>query len=162
MQSSGTPVGPSSAALIAELAQERGIRITVAESLTGGAVANALAAAPGASRWFAGAVIAYALEVKQQVLGLEIGVDPASDACAQQMAVGVRAVMDADIAVSTTGVGGPDAEGDHPAGEVHIGWSAPSGSGAFTVHFEGDPSAVLDQTVSGALALIAELAGEAQ
>ncbi|MFY9805721.1 MAG: CinA family protein, partial [Pseudonocardiaceae bacterium] len=74
---------------IAELLDSAGLKVAVAESLTGGLVANALAEAPGSSRWFRGALVAYASEVKHELLNVPPGPVVTGPAAAA-MADGVR------------------------------------------------------------------------
>ncbi len=77
------------AARIAELAAADGVRIAVAESLTGGLIACALAASPGAGQWFRGSVVAYDSDVKHDVLGVPPGpVVSATAASAMAVACG--------------------------------------------------------------------------
>lgn len=92
---------------VAELAEAGGTTLAAAESLTGGAIGAALAAAPSASSWFRGGVTAYATEVKHRVLDVPPG-PVVSMSCAVAMATGVARLMGADLAVGVTGVGGPD------------------------------------------------------
>ena len=86
----------------------RGQTVACAESLTGGAVALALSAPPGASESFVGGVVSYATSVKVDVLGVPTGLVEAhgvvSERCAEAMADGVRRLLGTDWAVSTTGV----------------------------------------------------------
>ena len=70
---------------LGELARSRGLRVSVAESLTSGRLANTIGAGEGASGWFAGGIVAYFTEVKERVLGLTPGTDPTSAACAEQL-----------------------------------------------------------------------------
>ncbi len=94
--------------------------------------------------------------MKEDVLGLQPGTDPCSAACAEQLARGVRALLGADVAVSTTGVGGPDAQDGHEPGTVYLGWATAEDAGHELVHFEGDPVEVIDQAVEAALTLLAD------
>lgn len=144
-------------ATLAELAREQSLRIAVAESLTSGAVASTVGAGAGASVWFAGAVVAYQQDVKERVLNVPAGTDPCSAECAEQLATGVRELLVADVAVATTGVGGPEPDDGHPAGTVFLGWAtaAASGSRFFTV--DGDPAHVLVRTTAEAVRLLVEL-----
>jgi len=143
---------------LSTLAHEKGLTIAVAESLTSGKLASAVGAGEDASEWFAGGVVAYFTSVKESILGLEPGTDPCSDACAEQLARGVRDLMDADIGVSTTGVGGPDSDGGHPPGTVHIGWATRESVGSIALLLEGDPPAVLDATVDRVFEALTRLA----
>lgn len=145
---------------LAEAAKRRGIRIAVAESLTCGLLATTIGEASEAESWFAGGVVAYQTEVKESVLGLKPGTDTCSAACAEQLARGVRDLLSADIAVSTTGVGGPDPQDGHAPGTVYLGWSSAEGAGHRRFEFAGSPEQVLRQTVNEALALLLDTVGE--
>jgi len=100
---------------IASLARSHGFGIGVAESLTSGQVAADLGAGPQAASWFRGGLVAYASEVKFDVLGVRPG-PVVSEECARQMAWGVASLLDADAVVATTGVGGPDPDEGEPPG----------------------------------------------
>ncbi|NLF04336.1 MAG: CinA family protein [Actinomycetales bacterium] len=136
---------------IARKALSDGVTLAVAESLTCGALVNALGAGEDSVEWLAGGVVAYQTSTKVDVLGMDPGVYPCSSECAVQLAVGVRELLRADVAVSTTGVGGPGADGEHPAGTVFIGWASDRGVGHRAFSFDGAPEEVLDQTVAMAL-----------
>ncbi|MBW9092323.1 CinA family protein [Microbacterium jejuense] len=139
---------------LAHACSRSGLRIAVAESLTSGMLASAVGSGPDAQEWFCGGIVAYRTEVKERLLGLPPGVDPCSDVCATQLAAGARELLGADIAVSTTGVGGPDPEDGHPPGTVYLGWSTETDAGAHLLRLTGDPEAVLQQTVDAALGLL--------
>lgn len=140
---------------LGELARSRGLRVCVAESLTSGRLANTIGAGEGASGWFAGGIVAYFTEVKERVLGLTPGTDPTSAACAEQLATGARELFDADICVSTTGVGGPGPEGGHPAGTVYLGWATADDAGHRRLALTGDPDEILSASVDAAVRLLA-------
>lgn len=140
---------------LSDLARERGLRVAVAESLTSGRLANTVGSGADASEWFAGGVVAYLTDVKERVLGLAPGTDPCSAACAEQLAIGARDLLDADVCVSTTGVGGPDPDGGHPPGTVYLGWATPDAVGHRRLALTGDPEEVLAATVEAAVRLLA-------
>ncbi|MFJ2504625.1 CinA family protein [Microbacterium sp. NPDC087592] len=140
---------------LSDLARERGLRVAVAESLTSGRLANTVGSGADASEWFAGGVVAYLTDVKERVLGLVPGTDPCSAACAEQLAIGARDLLDADLCVSTTGVGGPDPDGGHPPGTVYLGWATPDSVGHRRLALTGDPEEVLATTVEAAVRLLA-------
>ena len=98
--------------------------IAVAESLTGGLVCAALTSVPGASSVVRGAVVAYATELKADVLRVDANLLSREGAVhpdvAAQMARGVRERLGADVGVATTGVAGPEPQDGRPVGEVHI------------------------------------------
>jgi len=146
---------------IARTAADRGLWVATAESLTSGLLASRVGAGAGASEWFAGGVVAYRTAVKERVLGLAPGTDPCSATCAEQLAAGVLDLLDADIAVSTTGVGGPDPEDGHAPGTVFIGWATREGTGHRLLQLPGEPEEVLEATVDAALGeLRARLGGD--
>ena len=91
-----------------------GRRLATAESLTGGGIGAAITSVSGASAVFAGGVISYTNEVKNQVLGVPVEVlntcGAVSAPVAKAMAEGARRVIGADVAVAVTGLAGPDAD----------------------------------------------------
>ena len=97
---------------IIALAIEKGVTLGCAESLTGGLVASALVDIPGASTVFKGSVVAYDLMVKHDLLGVSAALLAEKGAVnaevARAMAEGAQAALCVDLAVSTTGVAGPD------------------------------------------------------
>lgn len=150
MQSTSSDEARELAEQVARLAQERGLRVAVAESLTSGMIANQLGAAPEASSWFVGGVVAYAADVKFKVLGVEPG--PVVTArCAAQMATGVADLLSADLAVAVTGVGGPDPDEGHPPGTVYLAVQAGGHEEVGHHHFDGDPTQVIEQSTVAAL-----------
>jgi nicotinamide-nucleotide amidase len=138
---------------ISQLAQEKACAVAVAESLTSGTLACHLGAAPDASSWFAGGVVAYAAEVKFSVLGVDPG-PVVTSGCAVQMANGVARLLGADVAVSLTGVGGPEPDEGHPAGTVYIAVTSGAGSDVLHHRFDGDPPRVVELATTAALQLL--------
>ncbi|AWB88229.1 CinA family protein [Salinibacterium hongtaonis] len=143
--------------LIAAGAAESGVSIAIAESLTSGRLATQVGAGREASEWFAGAVVAYHVSTKQKLFGLPPGVDPCSAECAEILATGVRELLEADVAISTTGVGGPDEQDGHRPGTVYVGWATSAGAGSTLCEFDGNPDEILDQTVAEALRILAAM-----
>ncbi|GGV49961.1 competence damage-inducible protein A [Kitasatospora herbaricolor] len=135
-----------------------GSTLAVAESLTGGRLAVALAEAPGASSVFKGSVTAYATDVKAQVLHVASDLldsrGPVDGEVAQQMAQGVRTLMRATYALATTGVAGPASQAGHPPGTVHVALAGPHGSTSVELGVHGDREAVQHAAVIGALQLL--------
>lgn len=121
-------VGTGDATLSSAVAQmlvERGESLAVAESCTGGFLASRFTAMSGASAYFKGGVIAYSNDVKASVLGVcskdleKYGA--VSEQVARQMADGARKLCDADYALATTGIAGPDGgTAEKPVGTVWI------------------------------------------
>lgn len=111
----------------------RGMTLATAESCTGGLVAERITALPGASQIYRGGVVSYWTDIKAQVLGVPRELldrdGPVSDSCARAMAEGARRITGADIAVSVTGVAGPDPDERGVAvGTVYIGLATPEGT----------------------------------
>ena len=140
----------ASANAVAELARARGLTIAVAESVTAGHVASALAAGESASEWFMGSVVAYKTEMKQAVLGVT-GDRVITRQCATQMVTGVIELTGADVAVSTTGAGGPDPEEGRPPGTVFIAVGNRRRQAVFEHRFGGSPEAVVAVAARAAL-----------
>ena len=143
-----------------------GRRLATAESLTGGGIGQALTSVSGASAIFAGGIISYTNEVKHKVLGVPAEVldtcGAVSAPVAKAMAQGAKRVIGADVAVSVTGLAGPDGdEFGNPVGTVFIGYADEQTAFAREYHFEGDRAAVREQTICAALRLILEVAHEA-
>lgn len=115
------------------LLRERGLTFATAESCTGGLVAERVTALPGASAVYRGGVVSYWTSVKAEVLGVPQETLDAYGAVSEQtaraMAEGARRVTGADLAVSVTGVAGPDRdERGNPVGLVFIGLATPEGT----------------------------------
>ena len=137
----------------------QGKTLVTAESLTGGGIGAVLTGVPGASAVFKGGVISYTDEVKREVLGVPKAYlatfGAVSAPVAEAMAVGVRELLRADVAVAVTGLAGPsgDAFGNE-VGTVFIGYADDRGVSAGEYHFVGDREAVRAQTIEMALQVI--------
>ena len=105
---------------VLSLMRARGLSLGLAESVTGGLVAGRLTAIAGASDVLRGAVVSYASEVKFDVLGVPEG-PVVSEAAAAAMASGARRVLNADVALSLTGVAGPAEQDGMPVGTLCVG-----------------------------------------
>ncbi len=155
---SGTAEERSVAAVHRAL-RERGQTVCVAESLTGGQLAALLSGEAGASATFTGAVVAYASEVKRELLDVTAAQVVSADA-ASQMAGRARTILGADWALSTTGVAGPDLQEGKPVGTVFIALAGPQGVRCARLSLVGDRSAIRAATCVAAVELLlAEVAG---
>jgi nicotinamide-nucleotide amidase len=130
------------AELVAELARERGMRVAVAESLTAGRLSAMLGRGEDASAWYRGGVVAYDEDVKFRVLGVTPG-PVVTDACAREMAEGVRLLLAADVALGITGVGGPGPQEGCPAGTVHLAVASNRGTQSLQACLPGGPTEVV-------------------
>jgi nicotinamide-nucleotide amidase len=122
------------------------LTVACAESLTAGGLASRLADAPGASAYLAGAVVAYAPDAKREVLGVSEETlsreGMVSEACALEMARGVRALFGAGVGMSTTGVAGPKEVEGHSPGELWVGVASSAGEEARHFRAPGDRAQV--------------------
>jgi nicotinamide-nucleotide amidase len=143
---------------IIRLLMRTGETVAAAESLTGGLVAAALTDVPGASNVFRGGVIAYATELKAQVLGVDVAMlkkhGPVYAPVASAMAEGVRQRLGATFGVATTGVAGPGPQDGQPAGTVHIAVSLAGDTVVRTMALAGDRDEVRRLTVERVLGLL--------
>ena len=125
----------------------RGLTLAAAESCTGGLTAKRLTDVPGASAVFLGGVVSYTNGVKERALGVphdmleEYGA--VSEPVARAMAEGVRRLTCADLALSVTGVAGPDKDDrGHEVGTVYIALSEGNGTDVRLLHLSGDRGAI--------------------
>jgi PncC family amidohydrolase len=137
------------------------VRVATAESCTGGTVAARITSQAGSSAYFVGSVVSYANDVKHGVLGVpeEVLENPGavSEPTARAMVEGVRDLMNATHAVSTTGIAGPDGGTPRkPVGTVYIGLATPDGARVERHVFPGDRAAVIAAAGDRALALLLE------
>ncbi|MBN1610427.1 MAG: competence/damage-inducible protein A [Polyangiaceae bacterium] len=118
------------AGVVGSLLVERGRSLALAESCTGGLVAELLTDHPGASRFFAGGVVSYANEAKRQLLGVPREAleqwGAVSEQVARAMAEGARRSFGVDLALALTGIAGPEGGSDEkPVGLVYIALAGP-------------------------------------
>ncbi len=141
----------------------RRLRLTVAESCTGGKLINALCAEENTPEFFGIGYVTFTDTAKVKVLGVKPSTlerDTAvSEATAREMADGARQRSGEDIAIAITGYGGPQGgEDGTPAGTVWFAWSFADRTETSVVRFNGECEAVINQAVRYALAgLIARL-----
>lgn len=136
---------------------KRNWHIATAESCTGGGVAAAITAVPGSSRWFEYGIVCYANSAKQKLLGVNattLDHDGAvSEAVVIEMARGVLALAQAEIAVAISGVAGPDGGSpEKPVGTVWFAWATATEEVKTELkNFNGDRAAIQKQAVIFAL-----------
>lgn len=140
--------------------REAGLTVAVAESLTGGMVCSALVEAPGASDVVRGAVVAYAPDLKESLLGVTGGhlatYGTVDGGTAEQMARGVREACRSDIGVATTGVAGPDHSEGKPAGTVFVAVADAGDAVSRELSLTGGRQQVRSATVDAVLDLLLE------
>jgi PncC family amidohydrolase len=126
--------------VLEELCLVRHLTIGLAESCTGGLLSSWICSYPGASRFFKGAVVSYAREVKASALGVPVTWmqthGEVSQPVARAMASGARKYLSCDWAVSITGIAGPSGGSpDKPVGTVCFAVSGPGLEEAVTKQF---------------------------
>jgi nicotinamide-nucleotide amidase len=136
----------------------RGETVAVAESLTGGLLAAALTATPGASGAFRGGVVAYATDLKNSLLGVSQDLldrhGAVHPAVAAAMAEGARRRMAATVGAATTGVAGPDPAGGQAVGTVHIAVASARNNAARALALSGDRHQIRSAAVEHSLDLL--------
>ena len=133
--------------------------LAIAESCTGGKIASRLTQIPGASSYFKGGMVAYATEVKVNLLGVSKGLidnfSVVSAPVAEAMAVGVRERFGSTIGVSTTGNSGPSkGDSDADLGTVFIAVSSVSGVVSYELHLGKHRERVVEKAVNKAMELL--------
>ncbi len=148
---------------LGECMTSKGMKLASAESCTGGWLAKVITDIPGSSAWFVGSVVSYSNEAKQSLL------DVSADTLAEfgavsgdtvlEMSDGLFTHTDADVAVSISGIAGPDGGShDKPVGLVWLSWGKRDKSVfANPYNFDGDREAVRRQSIKQALENLLDL-----
>ena len=105
--------------VVARLLVEKELSVSIAESLTGGIVSDRLVNVRGASKWFKGSIVSYQDDIKHELLSVK-SEDVVTVEAAKEMAIGAMTLFKSDIALSTTGIAGPDRVNDKEIGTVFI------------------------------------------
>jgi len=143
--------------------QQKQIRLTTAESCTGGLVAQTITSVPESSKWFDRGFVTYSNESKQEMLGVQSETieqwGAASEHTVKEMAEGALTHSHAQISLAITGIAGPS--GGTPEKPVGTIWFALAGKNidtqAITKHFQGDRQAIRQQAVEFVLNYLLEM-----
>jgi nicotinamide-nucleotide amidase len=142
---------------LGQLLRSRGLKIAVAESLTGGLIGSQLTGAGGSSDFFLGSLVTYATEAKRDVAGVDeailAGPGPVSEEAAAALARAARTKFGADLAVSATGVAGPAEQDGMPVGTVYVGAVIEDRTEVRAVRGHGDRDNIRAQAATAALDL---------
>lgn len=149
------------ASRVIEIFREKGLSLALAESCTGGMIAEMITDVAGASDIFYGSAVTYVNSAKEHILGVARETlekhGAVSSECAEEMACGARRVYGADVAMSVTGIAGPGGGSEaKPVGTVWFGLATKDGEETFRRRFDGDRAAVRRQTVEEVLRRLAE------
>jgi PncC family amidohydrolase len=141
----------------------RGLTVALAESCTGGLVADAITDIPGSSAYFLGGVVSYSNAAKEGLLDVPPDVLAAHGAVSAQvgraMAVGARARFGSDLAAAVTGVAGPDGGTEaKPVGLTYVAIAGLAGADVRRFQWDGDRAANKVASAAAALELLIEWA----
>lgn len=141
------------------LLNEKGMTFASAESCTGGNIAHQITLIAGSSNIFKGTAVTYATPMKTKVLGVSAETiekhTVVSREVVEEMATGVRSLMESDFGVATTGVAGPGGgTALTPVGTVWIGVATAGGVFSHCYHFTGDRESVINQATEMAYVLL--------
>lgn len=144
---------------VGDAVRSRGWTVAVAESCTGGGLGAVITAAPGSSDYFLGGIVAYADEVKRELLGVPAAIladhGAVSEATCRAMAAGVRTRLGADAGCAITGIAGPGGgTAEKPVGLVWCCVETPAGSTTRRLEYPGDREAVRGRATLATLALL--------
>ena len=145
---------------VGKLLRERGLKLALAESCTGGLLGSRITDVAGSSEYFLGGVVAYAYEVKAAFIGVSWDTLNIKGAVSREtvleMARGVRNAMKADIGVAVSGIAGPGGgTPEKPVGTTWIGLVTEEGEFAQLFHFStGDREKNKVRAVDAALQLL--------
>ncbi len=148
---------------VAQLLQARGLRLSVAESCTGGWVAMALTGIAGSSEWFDRGYVTYSNQSKQQMLGVKAATLQSHGAVSEQtvaeMTEGALKASGADLALAVSGIAGPaGGSAEKPVGTVCFAWELRAQQPVTARQwFAGDREAVRRQAVVHALQGLIEM-----
>lgn len=151
-------------ALIGKALKEKGLRLAIAESCTGGLLSSMITDIPGSSDYFEGAVVAYANSAKSGRLGVKrstlASFGAVSRETAREMAQGAGKAFRADVSAAITGIAGPGGgTPEKPVGLVFIAVSKGSRTTVKRFLFKGGRKAVKRQSAEAALGMLGKTLG---
>ncbi|QHJ13408.1 Nicotinamide-nucleotide amidohydrolase PncC [Paraglaciecola mesophila] len=147
---------------LGEQLQQLGWSVTCAESCTGGGIGYAITSTSGSSSWFKSGYITYSNEAKQSMLGVSeqtlAKFGAVSQAVVEQMALGATNAAKANVAVSVSGIAGPDGgSAEKPVGTVWFGFAINGDVSAVCQCFSGDRHEVRSKAIEYALNQLSSL-----
>lgn len=146
-------------AIVAKQMTEKGLTLSIAESCTGGALAERLTNIPGASQYFKGSIVSYATQTKRNVLKVDKALidefSVVSDEVVRAMAQNAKALFQTDYAVATTGNAGPTkGDADAEVGTVCIAIATPNGIVSETYNLGNHRTKVINKAVNKAFEML--------
>jgi nicotinamide-nucleotide amidase len=145
--------------IVGNLLRANNLQLAVAESCTGGLICQRLTNTPGSSEYLLGGVVSYSNELKTKFLAVPPEMietwGAVSRQVAEQMAVGIRSVCEADIGLSVTGIAGPGGGSEEkPVGTVYIAIATAEENWVTKFQFDGDRSQIRIITAQSGLDLV--------
>jgi nicotinamide-nucleotide amidase len=136
--------------------KEKGWKLTVAESCTGGGLGESITSVAGSSAWFDRGFITYSNEAKIEMLGVNLKTIETFGAVSKEtvleMSAGALQRSSAQLSVAISGIAGPDGgTPEKPVGTVWIAWAGKIGQCAQAFVFKGNRQAVREQAIEAAL-----------
>lgn len=146
-------------ARVGQRLRSAGLTIATAESSTGGLIAKRLTDIPGSSAYLIGGVVVYANRAKRRLLSLDEQLlaeqGAVSETVAREMAIGARTLFGVDLAISVTGIAGPEgATATKPVGLTFVALSTPRGVWVRRFVFEGDRLQNREQSADAAFQMV--------
>ena len=153
--------GSSVEELVHNILIDKGLKLAVAESCTGGTIASLFTRMAGASAYFMAGVVAYSNEAKRDILGVDydniMRYGAVSEIVAIEMAEGVRRISGADYAIATTGIAGPSGgSAEKPVGTVWMAIATPSGTRTMLRNSGTDRSQIISRASAYAIEMLYE------
>jgi nicotinamide-nucleotide amidase len=145
--------------------KQRGLTLAVAESCTGGGVAQTITAVSGSSEWFDRGFVTYSNDAKREMLGVRRNTLEAHGAVSEQtvreMAEGALGNSRAQLSIAVSGVAGPSGgTPQKPVGTVWLAWATEQGVSTRLAHFPGNREEVRRQAVAAALQGVLDILGQ--
>ncbi|MDG9668289.1 CinA family protein [Hahella sp. CR1] len=153
----------SLAARLGVILSERSLKVTTAESCTGGGIAYAITSVAGSSNWFEEGVVTYSNDAKQSRLQVSsealMRYGAVSEEVVKEMTLGALQLAQAQLAIAVSGIAGPGGgTAEKPVGLVWVAWRFRDLVVARSFHFSGDREQVRLQSVAeglrGAIAML--------
>ncbi len=147
------------ASVTGNLISEKGFRLSIAESCTGGLISSKITQVPGSSQWFSGSIVAYSNALKEKLLKVEqeliLQHGAVSAQVARAMAKGIAQCTDTQLGLSVTGIAGPEGgTREKPVGTIYIGMFLNGDLTDHLFHFSGNRKQIQEITAQTALDLL--------
>lgn len=145
---------------VSALLREHGLSLSLAESCTGGLIADMITNIPGASAFFDSSFVTYSYSAKEEVLGVRkvtiVKEGAVSEDAAREMAEGIRRLRRTDFALSATGNLGPVTQEDKEIGVVFFSVASRHGTASARLEFSGDRRAIKELAAAAGIRFLLE------